>query len=82
MWPYCGRVKENISKQSRATKAAASELLTDVEAAALLSVKPRTLILWRHTRGLPHVRITSKCIRYRRIDLDEWLEDRRVAIIA
>jgi predicted DNA-binding transcriptional regulator AlpA len=58
------------------------ELLTDVEAAAFLSVKPRTLILWRHTRGLPHVRITSKVIRYRRADIDEWLARRRVAIVS
>jgi len=57
-----------------------SDLLTDLQAAALLSIEPRTLRLWRNTRGLPHIRITSKVIRYRRKDVDAWLERRRVAI--
>ena len=58
----------------------AAELLTDTQAAALLSVEPRTLRLWRHTRGLPHIRLTSKVIRYRRADLDAWLGRHYVAI--
>ena len=58
----------------------AGELLTDAQAAAILSVEPRTLRLWRHTRGLPHIRITSKVIRYRRPDLDAWLGRHYVAI--
>ena len=60
----------------------AGELLTDAQAAALLSVEPRTLRLWRHTRGLPHIRVTSKVIRYRRHDIDAWLARRFVAISA
>jgi len=60
----------------------ASELLTDTQAAALLSVEPRTLRLWRHSRGLPFIRITSKVIRYRRVDIDGWIARRRVAITA
>jgi excisionase family DNA binding protein len=59
---------------------AAGDLLTDTQAAALLAVQPRTLRLWRHTRGLPHIRLTSKVIRYRRSDLDAWLARRYVAI--
>lgn len=57
----------------------ARELLTDLEAAALLSVEPRTLRLWRNTRGLPHIRLTSKVIRYRRPDIDAWLGRHYVA---
>ena len=60
----------------------AADLLTDAQAAELFSVEPRTLRLWRHTRGLPHIRITSKVIRYRRSDLAEWLARRRVQIAA
>jgi excisionase family DNA binding protein len=59
-----------------------SDLLTDRQAAALLAVKPRTLRLWRNTRALPHIRVTSRVIRYRRSDLDAWLARRRVAIAA
>ena len=56
------------------------DVLDDKQVSALLHTNPRTLRLWRHTRGLPFVRITSKVIRYRRADIDEWLERRRVAI--
>ncbi|MBM3836302.1 MAG: helix-turn-helix domain-containing protein [Verrucomicrobia bacterium] len=55
-------------------------LLTHDEAAQLLAVKSRTLRLWRRTRGLPHIKITSKEIRYRRADLDAWLDRRRTVI--
>jgi excisionase family DNA binding protein len=58
----------------------APDLLTDEQAAALLSVEPRTLRLWRHERGLPHIRLTSKVIRYRRADIDVWLSRHFVAI--
>lgn len=55
------------------------DLLTDAQAAELLAVEPRTLRLWRATRGLPHIRLTSKIIRYRRRDLDVWLSRHAVA---
>jgi len=58
------------------------DYLTHHEAAQLLAVKSRTLRLWRRTRGLPHYKITSKEIRYRRSDLDEWLARRRTVIAA
>lgn len=60
---------------------AGAELLTDIQAAAFLAVEPRTLRLWRATRGLPYIRITSKVIRYRKVDLDEFLARRRVAVV-
>jgi DNA-binding transcriptional MerR regulator len=47
------------------------DILDDKQAAALLHTNPRTLRLWRATRGLPFIRITSKVIRYRRADIDE-----------
>ena len=59
---------------------AADELLTEEEAARLLSVEPRTLRLWRNERGLPHLKITSKVIRYRRSDLNGWLNRARTVI--
>ncbi|MBM3833636.1 MAG: helix-turn-helix domain-containing protein [Verrucomicrobia bacterium] len=62
------------------TGAILTALLTEAQAAAFLTVKPRTLRLWRHTRGLPHIRITAKEIRYRASDLEEWLARRRTVI--
>ena len=58
------------------------ELLTDAQAAEYLAVQSRTLRLWRHTRGLPHIRISNRVLRYRKTDLDAWLARRFVTISA
>jgi hypothetical protein len=58
------------------------DLLTDEQLALLLGVEPRTLRLWRNTRGLPHIKVTSKVIRYRRSDVDSWLDHQRTVIAA
>ena len=55
-------------------------LLNEVGAATLLGITPRTLRLWRHTRGVPHLRLTPRVIRFRKSDLDGWLAKHRVAI--
>jgi hypothetical protein len=57
------------------------DVLDDKQASVLLHTNPRCLRDWRQKRGLPFIRITSKVIRYRRADIDQWLEDRRVAIV-
>jgi len=62
-----------------ATKTAA-DLLTDAQLATELAVEPRTLRLWRNTRGLPHLKLTSRVVRYRRGDIDNWLARHLVAI--
>jgi excisionase family DNA binding protein len=58
------------------------ELLTDAQAAEYLAVQSRTLRLWRHTRQLPHIRISNRVLRYRKSDLDAWLARRFVTISA
>lgn len=60
----------------------AGDLLTEAQAASILTVEPRTVRLWRKTRGLPHVKITSKVVRIRRTDLDAWMERHLVATVA
>ena len=59
-----------------------TELLTDRQAAEFLAVQSRTLRLWRHTRQLPHIRISNRVLRYRKSDLDAWLARRFVTISA
>jgi DNA-binding transcriptional MerR regulator len=59
----------------------AGDLMDEGQVAAYLLITPRTLRLWRQTRGIPHIRITSKVIRYRRSDIDAWLSQRRIAIV-
>lgn len=54
---------------------AATALLTEDEAAALLKVQPATLATWR-VRGRPHlpfVRV-GRCVRYRPQDIGAFIE--------
>lgn len=55
------------------------ELLDTSPAAEHIGVKPHTLEIWRCTGryDLPFVRVGRK-IKYRRSDLDAWLESRTV----
>ncbi|MBE7502633.1 MAG: helix-turn-helix domain-containing protein [Verrucomicrobiales bacterium] len=57
-----------------------SEFLTEEEVARFLRIEPRTVRLWRRTRGLPHLKLTQKCIRFRLSDVTRWLDGRRVSI--
>jgi excisionase family DNA binding protein len=57
------------------------ELLTIDECAALLKVKPRTVYEMTSNRGraraehpLPVVRLNSKCLRFRKEDIEKWVE--------
>lgn len=54
-------------------------LETESNASRLLEVKPRTLQEWRRTgRGPRFVRISHRCVRYRRRDLIAFIEARLV----
>lgn len=58
---------------------AGSVLLDESAAAVYLHVKPGTLSVWRSTRryALPFVKIGS-CVRYRKRDLDAFIQVRTV----
>ncbi len=55
-----------------------SELLTPLEVAALLKVKPRTLEDWRLGRSGPHLPFVrfedSRTVRYRREDVQRLID--------
>ena len=52
-------------------------LMTEGQAADYLSVAARTLNNWRSRGGGPKfVKVSDRCIRYRRRDLDDWTERR------
>ena len=57
--------------------AAGADLLDDKSAAAILDVSPGTLSVWRSTGryGIPFLKI-GRLVRYRRSDLEAWLESR------
>lgn len=54
-----------------------SGLMTPRDAAVYLGVKINTLAVWRMTNryGLPFIKL-GKVVRYRKADLDIWLENR------
>lgn len=56
---------------------AGRELLDEQKAAAVLGVSPGTLGVWRSTGryALPFVKV-GRAVRYRRSDIDAWLESR------
>jgi hypothetical protein len=52
-------------------------LLSEKAAAILIDVTPRCLQAWRQKGGGPvFVRISARCVRYRRRDLITWAEER------
>jgi len=52
-------------------------LLKEGEAAKFLNISPRTLQGWRVTGGGPtFIKISSRCVRYRWEDLEEWIQER------
>ena len=54
-----------------------SALLFTSEAAFLLGLSPRTLETLRlKGGGPPYISVTKKAVRYRRSDLDQWIESR------
>jgi hypothetical protein len=52
-------------------------LLDERGAARYLGLEPRTLQAWRHAGGGPaYVRISSRCVRYRVVDLEAFVASR------
>lgn len=50
------------------------DLLTPSETAKLLGVGLNTLQKWRTlSKGLPYIKLSNKCIRYRRVDIEEYV---------
>jgi excisionase family DNA binding protein len=57
----------------------AEELYTRPQAAAYLSVREQTLAVWHSTGryAIPVLKV-GRSVRYRRSDLDRWLESRTI----
>ena len=60
-----------------------AKLLTPVEVAEITGLSRETLAQWRsQKRGIPYVKISRNCVRYRQIDLDQWVGERIVRVAA
>jgi len=56
-----------------------ARLLTAEDVAAHTGLSIETLAQWRsQKRGIPYVKISRNCVRYRQSDLDGWLAERIV----
>ena len=56
-----------------------ARLLKAEEVAELTGLSVETLAQWRsQLRGIPFVKISRNCVRYRQTDLDCWLAERTV----
>jgi predicted DNA-binding transcriptional regulator AlpA len=56
-----------------------ARLLKAEEVAGLTGLSVETLAQWRsQQRGIPYVKISRNCVRYRQSDLDCWLAERTV----
>jgi predicted DNA-binding transcriptional regulator AlpA len=54
-------------------------LLSADEVAAVTGLSTETLAQWRsQKRGIPFIKISRNCVRYRQSDLDSWLVERTV----
>jgi excisionase family DNA binding protein len=57
-------------------------LLTPGEVAQITGLSIETLAQWRsQRRGIPFVKVSRNCVRYRQSDLDRWLEERIVSVV-
>ncbi len=72
----------NDVNDQRRGNAATNDMLTYKEAAWLLGVPVGTVYAWVHTRGIPHVRLGARLVRFRRSDLLEWLGERTIRAAA
>ena len=60
---------------------APANLLTAEQVAAITGLSVETLAQWRsQRRGIPFIKISRNCVRYRQTDLDRWVEERIVPV--
>jgi predicted DNA-binding transcriptional regulator AlpA len=58
-----------------------SRLLHAEEIAEITGLSVETLAQWRsQRRGIPFVKLSRNCVRYRQQDLDRWLDERIVPV--
>jgi predicted DNA-binding transcriptional regulator AlpA len=73
--------RENRKRDDNFEHPSANRLLTPADVAALTGLSVETLAQWRsQKKGIPYVKISRNCIRYRQIDFDNWLAARIVRV--
>ena len=76
-WRKFAAMQNNTPTPTQNNTPPAAPLWVEEQVAEYLAIEPRTCRLWRTARGLPFIRISSKAVRYRKADIDAWLDRRR-----
>jgi len=67
--------------KSVAAREGTGRLLQAEDVAEITGLPTETLAQWRSQRkGIPFVKLSRNCVRYRQADLDLWLEERIVRV--
>jgi predicted DNA-binding transcriptional regulator AlpA len=75
--------RESRIRKADAERLPADRLLTPAEIAGITGLSIETLAQWRsQKRGIPYVKISRNCVRYRQIDLDQWVGEHIVRVEA
>jgi predicted DNA-binding transcriptional regulator AlpA len=58
-----------------------ARLLRAEDVAGITGLSVETLAQWRsQRRGIPFVKLSRNCVRYRQVDLDRWVNERIVRV--
>ena len=77
----CYMAQNTTTTPADGAKNPAAEIFDDTTAAAYVGgIQARAIRDWRTKRGLPFLRLTNKICRIRKMDLDRWLSQHRVAM--
>jgi predicted DNA-binding transcriptional regulator AlpA len=69
----------HVPPRSTTAREQGSRLLRAEDVAEFTGLSVETLAQWRsQRRGIPFVKISRSCVRYRQSDLDSWLAERTV----
>lgn len=80
MQPMTDLQNRDHTRDSILLAAKRRRLLTPDEVAEMTGLSTETLAQWRsQRRGIPFIKISRNCVRYRQQDLDLWLEERLVS---
>ncbi len=68
------RARQCPADGNAASSIAIPKLLTAVQVAEITGLSVETLAQWRsQKRGIPYVKVSRNCVRYRQMDLDQWV---------
>jgi len=72
-------IQLGTTKRPERHAGAAARLLKADDVAELTGLSLETLAQWRsQKKGIPYVKISRNCVRYRQSDLDSWVAERIV----